>query len=72
MNAIVFETKWQIWKNRNNVKFGKLSKSAVSIHKIIKQNVFEYISSNRYETLIKLFDIYFKEEHTKHMSVKPP
>ena len=29
VNCFVFETKWQIWKNRNNVKFGKKNSATV-------------------------------------------
>ena len=59
VNFIIIETKWQIWKNRNNVKYGK--KDTMSITEI-----FELIRKNclkRAKLVIKKEE---KKKKTKH------
>ena len=64
INLAILECKWQIWKNRNNVKFGKKeSLSHLNIFENVKyacskklQLVSNLLNSKKYSTLKKLIE----------------
>ena len=46
INTIILETKWQLWKNRNNVKFGK--KNCLDVQHILDKVNFEFRKQIKY------------------------
>lgn len=59
LNAIIFETKWHIWKNRNTVKFGKPALKSSNIIGNIKKTIYDRMSSVRNSYLLELYEYYF-------------
>lgn len=59
LNTLIFETKWYIWKNRCNVKYGKKPSNHALLHKEIHKAVKENILSTKSESLIEKYKLHF-------------
>ena len=66
-NFIIIETKWQIWKNRNNVKYNQECLSAENIFNNVKTcckskafHVIQQLNKKKINKLLRIQRSYFK------------